>query len=240
MSIFSQHGNGKSDKIHRALEEGSINGVILSPKDETVENLRQYVQDLRRDFADATILFDPQFYVSTAVSAREGKLPRYPYHRNELSRADYTISQNIKDYVKDVLDFQASLPLSRLVSPTIIFDDFTDSWSQISLQMAQESIRYHAELDNPPPLIISLAFNENALHSQDGLNEYLDFISLFEAQGYYLIVKRSRGKYTAQIDPQILKNLMFLLHLVYNIFYLYRHHQDFYLGLIYDFPLQSV
>ena len=32
MKLYAQHGYAPSDKMHRALEEGVIDGIILSPR----------------------------------------------------------------------------------------------------------------------------------------------------------------------------------------------------------------
>ena len=74
MSLLIQHGYGKSDKIERAISEGKVRGVILSPKDETPESLKDYIRALDRITPKVSVLFDPQFYASTISPVKEGNL----------------------------------------------------------------------------------------------------------------------------------------------------------------------
>ena len=46
LTILAQHGWGKSDKIERGINDGSINGVIMSPRDETPANLARFLANI--------------------------------------------------------------------------------------------------------------------------------------------------------------------------------------------------
>jgi hypothetical protein len=71
-----------------------------------------------------------------------------------------------------------------------MFDDFRDPWSQIALSLAQASIDHRASMRRPAPLLISLVFSETALTSADKLDEFLDVVSLWDVEGFYIIVRR--------------------------------------------------
>ena len=150
MSILAQCGFGRGDKIERALEAGSIDGVIMSPRDESEERLRGSVQGWEQDYPQAMVLFDPQFYAATLSAPRDGHLGEYDYYaaNSGLSRTQFSPSK-LRRYVEQCLGYQhCSLGsgLSYLVSPTILFDDFRDHWSQVALSMA-EDIHLADELD---------------------------------------------------------------------------------------------
>lgn len=217
MSLFAQHGYGKSDKITRGLEAGVLDGLIMSPRDETPDNLRSYLSLIRKNHKKIPLLFDPQFYVSTVTPVKDGNLPNYPYYRNELTRRDFTSPESIGKYISETINYQTKLPVSRIISPTVYFDSFNDPWSQISLSLAQGSINYHSKLAKSSklaPLLISLVFSENALSSLESLGEFLDIISGFKVAGFYIIVKRSNTQYMAQMEPTILENLLYLVYVL--------------------------
>lgn len=216
MLLYAQHGYRKSDKINRGFHGGILQGVIMSPRNESPGNLTSYISELYKTFPKVPILFDPQFYVSTVTPVRDGNLPDYDYYQSELTRRNFTL-RDITQYVRDTLDYQKGLPVSHIISPTVLFDDFRDPWSQIALHMAQESINYHGSLRKAPPLLISLVISETALRSVDSLNEYLDLISLLNVQGFYIIIRRETTRYTPQMEPGILENLLYLVYTLSEI-----------------------
>lgn len=218
MALFAQHGYGKSDKIERGLNNGNLTGVILSPRDEKPERMSEYIRSLRVNYPAAHILFDPQFYASTITPVKDGCLSNYPYYSSGLVRSHFITPSDLTKYVRETIDYQVNLGVTRLISPTVIFDDFRDPWSQISLSLASESKQYYSTLGNDvPPLLISIAFNENALRGIEALNEFLDILSLTDAAGFYIIVRRNTNQYSSQIDPQIMENLLYLAYILSEI-----------------------
>lgn len=214
MALFAQHGHGKSDKINRGIEAGFLDGVIMSPRDEIPSGLINYVNDLRSHFSELPILFDPQFYATTVTPAKDGKLPDYPYYHGGLTRGNFISSNDIGRYVQETLDYQMRLPLSNLISPTVLFDDFQDPWSQIALSMAQESINYYSTLSGASPLLLSLVFSETALRSPDRMGEFLDMVSSFRTTGFYIILRRANEQYMTQMDPNVLESLLYLIYVL--------------------------
>lgn len=188
MALYAQHGYGKSNKIERGIDAGHLGGVILSPRDEKPENMVDYIHQLRTSYKNLQILFDPQFYVSAIIPSKEGYLSHYEYFQPNLTRRNFINPANIAMYVRNIIDYQAMLNVSRIISPTILFESFNDPWSQISLTLANASASYYAELENVPPILISICFSESALSNFDALNEFLDMISLLGVQGFYLII----------------------------------------------------
>lgn len=217
MTIYAQEGWRKSDKIDRGIGAGSIAGVIWSPRDEDPRSLPLTILDCRSAHPGAMMLFDPQFYATTVTNPRAGHLPDYPYYQHGLSRASFSNPQNIQDFVRDALEYQATLQVDRLVGPTVLFEDFRDPWSQVALMMASASVSYHASMHSPPPLLISLLVSETALTSQRSLEEYLDHLSLLEAHGVYLIVCRNSQQYQAVFEPTPLENLLYLVYVLAEV-----------------------
>ena len=217
MSIYVQHGWGKSNKIIRGILDNSISGVIWSPRDEDVGALSPAISEHKTN-PSVIMLVDPQFYAATIPSPRVGKLPDYPYYpASLLTRADFNNPQNIQDYARNTIDYQLNLSLDRIVSPTICFEDFQDQWSQIALMMANASVNYHASISDIPSLLLSFVFTETALSSQSGLEDFLDAVSTLDASGIYLIIRRSSQEYPTSLEPNRLENLLYLIYALAHI-----------------------
>lgn len=160
MGVLVQHGYGKSDKIERALDRGIADGVILHPRFEQPDRLEAYVRELRDGYGDdPVIVVDPHFFLSTFPEAPLTNLRDYPYFEEGLNRRHLTGATNIRRYVKDTLDFQLRMPVSRLIAPTVYIDDLAGQWSQIALSLAVESLEYHDDMQDAPPLWLAFALD---------------------------------------------------------------------------------
>jgi hypothetical protein len=212
MKLYAQHGYAKSDKMDRALEAEALDGVIFGPNNEKPESLRDCVRKFAQLKPSPDILIDPQLYVSLLPSPKEGNLPLYDeYYSSNLTTRDLT-PRRIDEIVRKVLDFQRNLPVTRLVSPTIILESFTNRSAQIAQFLAQASMDYHAGLKSARPLMLSFVFNETALSSQDQVNEFLDTVSLYEAAGFYLVVARPVGQYQQIFEWERMACWMLILY----------------------------
>lgn len=216
MSLYAQHGYGKGSKIDKGLNEGDINGVILSPKAETPEKIFEYSQQLSSNHPNATILFDPQFFVCNFQGdINSGKLPLYPYFQSDLSRSKLSNPQNIHNYTQKVFDFQSTLRLKSIISPTIAIDSFDGRESQIAVSLAYESISVS---NNPEKTLISLCINENAFNNKPAMEEFLNVISLLDAEGFYIIIEReSNTSKPTEISPNKLTNIMYFLYILSEV-----------------------
>lgn len=228
MTLLAQHGWGKSDKITTALGNGSIGGLILSPRDETPENAATVLASIAADHPNATRLFDPLFHAGQIIPANDGKLPEYGYYRPNLTRRDFIGAAKFAGYAEDVLGFQYGLDVTSLVSPTIELVNFGDSSAQIALQLADASSTHHASTDDERPLLLSFLINENALQSLDELDAFLDAITVMEADGYYLMMSRASSTHNALIEPERLAALMYMVYIlrVVNGFNVYCGYSD--------------
>lgn len=212
--ILAQTGWGKSDYVESGIQDGSIAGAILSPKDDEPSALSTYASSLQTTLnGKGLVLFDPQFYVTTLANAKDGKLPLYPYYAQSLSRASFGPA-NVDTYAKSVLSFQDGLAVDRWISPTVLFYGFRDPWSQAALTLAQASIDIHKTFKMKKPLLISLVLDESALRDRHSLDEYLDTISTFDSRGFYIIVRRNDPNYPAAYEEETIVNLMYLTYVL--------------------------
>jgi hypothetical protein len=213
MKLFAQQGYGKGDKIHNGLDRKVLDGVILSPRDEKCSNMKIFRKELNEQYSSAEVLFDPQFYYATFIDATSKNLNECDYYPGNIPLSSLRQTKNLNKYAMDCLKYQQSLGVSKLISPTIHIPNFTDRQAQIALTMAEESINVAQEIDSP--LIISLVFNENALNETANVNEFLNELSMLEAEGFYITVARSNTDYNQTFDEST--SLTNLLTMIYSL-----------------------
>lgn len=210
MAFFIQHGHGKGSRITDALDNGTADGVIFSARNEQPGNLLSCVSSISEDHP-TELMIDPQFFVGALSPPNEGHLPEYGYYAPGLTAASFTL-RNIRGYVKRTLQFQTRAPVTRLISPTVLFSSFNDRWFQIALNMADASLEQHAEMNDPPPLLLSFHFSENALLNFDEVSRFLDTVTqdAWTMKGIYLAVMRDGDQYDACFSPDAMSNLMYI------------------------------
>lgn len=212
MSLYAQHGYGKAAKIDKAINSNDISGVIISPKAESPDKVLAFTEDLEQNYPHIRILFDPQFHAfNLQGEINPGKLIQYPYYRNNLTRAHLSVPSNIKKFTEDVLNFQRSIIVDDLISPTISFDDFNARESQIAISLAYESIE---ATDAENELLVSLCINENAFTNKSAMDDFLNVISLLDVKGFYIIVERTSTEKLTFIKDNILTNIIRFIYVL--------------------------
>ena len=221
MSILAQCGYGRGDKIAHGLDAGVVDGVIMSPRDERRDRLEQALQNWNTSHPNAFLMFDPQFYAANLNNPRDGHLSEFDYYNNNsgLGRTHFS-GTRIQRYVKECLDYQHDTfgsSVSCLVSPTILFDGFRDSWSQIALNMAAEAADYHSSLEEPQPLLISLVISETAFQTMDAVDEFLDALTEIDVQGFYIIIRRNSASVQNAMESAPFGRFMYFCHVLSTI-----------------------
>ena len=210
MTILAQHGWGKTNKIERGLSDGSIHGVIMSPRDEKCTNLASFLTDIAASHPGVERLVDPQLYAGMIWPVRDGRLTDYPYYRQHLTPMSFSPTE-IQGFVSRALAWQYTLDVSAVVSPTVMVDDLGSQWAQIAMMLAQETAAQH---NRSKPLLISLAVGEDALRYRGPVHTWLDDLSQLDVDGFYLVVRRASEAYRQHYDPEILVSL---LHICYAL-----------------------
>ena len=218
MSILAQCGYGRSSKIEQGLNDGVIHGVIMSPRDERRGRLEQDINTWGSSHPNALVMFDPQFYAVNLNNPRDGHLSEFEYYNNNsgLGRTHFS-GTRIQGYVKECLDYQHQTfgsNLAYLISPTILFDAFRDSWSQIALNMAVESADYHSNLNSPQPLLISLFISETAFQTMDAVEEFLDALTEIDTRGFYIILRRNSSSVQNAMESAQFGRFMYFCHVL--------------------------
>jgi len=214
MAFYVQHGHGKSGKITNALDDESASGVIFAARNEKVDNLDRYIATLREGY-ECDLLFDPQFYVSTLVPANDRYLyDEYPYYEAGRTAKDFIGARKIRSYVRETIDFQTERDFNRIMSPTVVVNAFSDRWSQIALQLGDSSIDYHSGLDGAAPLLLSLVLSEGAFDSRSDLDAFLDTLTSWDVDGYYITVVRDDAAYSQSFNRDRLAHLLYMVYVL--------------------------
>jgi len=159
------------------------------------------------------VMFDPQFGALATAGSRIRFLTRYPYFRPNLRLASLR-GRYLRQLVEDVLGFQAELPVDRIIAPALTLRSFTDRASLRALDLMDESAEVHASLADPPPLLLSLVFEDHVLGDLQRLGEFLDELVLRQVAGFYLLVHHRSKQYSQRIDPGCLAGLMYMVYVL--------------------------
>ena len=204
MTILAQHGWGKSDKIERGIVDGSIHGVIMSPRDESPTNLASFLVSIADKHPSVERFVDPQLYAGSLWPVRDGKLLDYGHYRQHLEPSSFSPTA-IGEFVDSTLSWQTDLRVTSLVSPTVMVEDLGSQWAQIAMMLAQESVARH---EDSRPLLVSLAIGEDALRQQPLVDSWLNDLTRLDVDGFYLVVRRSSESYRQHYDQEVLSSLL--------------------------------
>lgn len=215
MTIFAQHGYGKTTKIEAAARRGAISGAILSPRDEAPDRLSSFVAALSSEFGPTfSIAVDPLFIGTTTQWGNDGRLPEYPYYESGLNLSHFLTTRNIRRHAEETLNYQYGLNVTSVISPTLVIESFDDQWSFVALSLANETIEAHLRSGSNLPLWIALNINEAALLNIRALNSMLDTITTWQGlAGFYLCVNAA-GSSTPGLQPAALTRLLYLVYVL--------------------------
>lgn len=205
MTIFAQHGWGKGNKIETGINDGSLDGVIASPSNETPSNLADFLSRLPPNIER---LVDPQLYISTLPERRNDQFGKYPQSCHNLTPASFSLTE-IQRLVSVTLDWQNRLDVTAFLSPTVVIDDLAGQWALVASMLAQETV---ARYGQDKPLLLSLVVEEAALRQQRLVHQWLDELTRFDVDGFYVVVKRTSDSYSQRYEPQALTSLLYLCY----------------------------
>jgi hypothetical protein len=216
MRLLAQHGFGEGDKINEGLRDGSISGVVYGAKDITPDRLRERIRDIHESWPEASLLFDPQFYVAMLGSnpnVRLGNLEKYSYF-STIRRGQLEGSNTIEEQIRNVLQFEANLPLTAIVTPNIVVSRSFDSVEAvIAKNFVRLARRGYAALNDPRPLYATLAMSREALTDKGELQAFLNDITLLDEKpdGFYLLIAGSSSEARAEfLNSDVLAAWMLL------------------------------
>jgi hypothetical protein len=211
MKLFAQQGYGKGDKIHTSLNSSNLDGIVLSPRDEKIEKLKDLVNEINTGYG-CDLYFDPQFYYALYIDATSKNLDDYPYYPGHIKLSSLRSFKKINSFSKQCIDFQLDLGLTSIVSPNILIPNFSDRNAQIALNFAEESIEL---IPDGVDHYVSLIFSESALNEYRNVNDFLNELSTLDVTGFYITVDRKGSQYSQDFESH--STLVNLLTLIYSL-----------------------
>ena len=201
MPLWIQHGYGKSDRFDLLLPHGGIGGVILSPFDETPDQLTKTAETLHG--LGVPIVIDPQTYVYSITPHRLGKHVEHGLEFNALNPAPS--AGQIDRHVRSVGELNESMGTSYQIAPGCIIRAFGDGLSTLSLQFAVTALE-----QGQRRVLASAIIDENALDDWPAIERWLNPVSGIRGlSGVYVVVsRRVGGAYPYAWDRGRLTNLL--------------------------------
>jgi hypothetical protein len=198
MKLLAQHGFANGEKTERGLRAGYIDGIIYSPRDIAVDNLRKHIEIMTGIKPHADLLFDPQYYAGHNVVSPEPRLGRLEtceeyskYFRQRRRRELESDTKAICQDITDCLKFQKELNLTYLIGPNILISRSFDS---IEAVIAKNFIRLTGQvtdkLKSRKPVLATLALSREALLDKKELVDFLTDVTLLDnpPNGFYILV----------------------------------------------------
>lgn len=200
MRIFAQDGFGPADKLRRGIEEGILDGVILSPRYSSPERMAQRIGELRG--LGCFLALDPEFYATDFISHPNpnlGALEDWAYFRRPR-RPELISGAAIPSLIEDSLNGQIALGLDHLVAPNVYVRQADSIDAAVALNFLN-SVKPIANQLGEHRVYGTIAIHRDAFLSGDGFRDIFDSLTGLNSppDGYYLIVgsreQQSTGKY---------------------------------------------
>ncbi len=211
--LFVQDGYGPGTKVTSSFKNDLADGVILEPRTKSCKTIAKYVKNIQDKYPEKRILFDPQFFGSVIKADNYGKLISYPYFKKLKIASDFT-PRKLKQYVKEIIDYQLDLKLTEIISPSLIMENFDGREQTINAGMYEYSENMICIPGNNLKLYLSLSINESALQQKGQLEEFLNTITSSKAHGFYIFVDRIIKDNLQWTDSQRLANLMYIVNVL--------------------------
>jgi len=209
MKLYAQHGALQGDKTKVGIEKSYISGVIYSPRDIGVPQLRAHISEVARIDPSAEQFFDPQYYAGYNVTDPDARLGRLAtcedyeaYFRQRRRRELERDTRIIEADIADCLEFQMGLAVTGVISPNILI---TRSFDSIEGAIAKNFIRLSGQnrtnLGHGKPLFATLAVSREALLDRGELFSFLEDITALDEppDGFYVLVAASSEDARADI-----------------------------------------
>jgi hypothetical protein len=222
MKLYAQLGAQLGSKLLDAVTARYVNGAIFSPKDISGERLAALLAELIEAEPGSDRIFDPQYYACTLPSTGETRLgflsEDYSSYFAPRRLADLRREANIRRDIRNAVAYQASLPLTHLVSPNILisrsFDSREAAIAEDFIQLTREESAQFAE---GRPVLASLIVSREALLDRRLLEEFSNEITGLGSppDGFYLLVAVRSSEIRSDIyNSDVIGAWMYLNHVL--------------------------
>jgi hypothetical protein len=218
MKLYAQHGFGPGTKIKEGITAGLLDGVIISAKDVSTEQLGLQMNELRgiRDSID--ILLDTQYYASILPDHEDnrlGNLATYPYWietpQNDLYFLD---PKNIEGDIRKCLEFQTELPVTSHIAPNIVVRGSLNSREGlIATSFLNETKRVAKEVGSSRKTFCTLALSREAILDSRELAHFVQLITSLPnpPDGIYFLLALSGAIQSETFHGDVIAGLLYLV-----------------------------
>jgi len=194
MKLYAQHGHATRDKISKGIQDGFIDGAILSSRYLKPDSTKDFIDELRALNPDIDILVDPEFYATRYLGTPNSQLryleewPHFvPRQRNELLVGTNAIDTTLKAAYKT----QMRLGCTALITPNIYVSRSFDSIeAAIAISFFSRAKSIAAEMGIAIPVYATIAVGRDTLIDQQEYVTFLNAITSVEPapDGVYVLV----------------------------------------------------
>jgi hypothetical protein len=219
MKLYAQQGTLEGEKIVSGIRKELVDGVILSPRDISINAMKSKISEYRSIDPMSELYFDPQLYAAFSPAGEEHKLGYLledysdyfkPYRRTQLTR-----EASVEDLLNRSLGFQTRIgELSAFIAPNIIIPRSLDSIEAvISMNFIRLARKIAARLQIKKPLFVTLAINREALFKEQEILELVNDLTALDdpPDGFYLLIAtRSKEARSEIFNADIISIWMYL------------------------------
>ncbi len=208
--LLIQHGPAKGQKIDKAFQNNIVEGTVFSPREETIESIKQYCNNSIHLNQNNTFI-DPQFYYSTFGSELLKLLNEqfeYPVEvtRKDWRKRDERLFKYFDNYSAKVKEIS-----NNIITPGFCIDAI--DWKFDYTIDFYNYFRDNYEFEN---YYMSLMIASEIFHSKNDLEDILEDISdnVDKKDGIYLIIKYplTQIKNYESMDPETLSNILYFIY----------------------------
>ncbi|MCK4818322.1 hypothetical protein KA005_21305, partial [bacterium] len=194
MKLYAQHGHAPSDKMHRALEEGFINGVILSPRYLAPDSSNQMIAELKELHDGTDVLIDPEFYATRYAgmpNAQLGYLEEWSHFLPRRQNEFLIGTTAVDDSLRASYEMQMEIGCTRIIAPNIyVTNSFDSIEAAIAISFINRAKPIADEMGIEVPVYATLAVCRDAVVDQQNFMTFLNTITAVEpfTEGVYSMI----------------------------------------------------
>ncbi|RCW63536.1 hypothetical protein [Saliterribacillus persicus] len=191
--LMIQQGPAAGPKLKKIIDSNFCDGIIWDPRDLTSSRINQYIRE-NIEYEDLVKVMEFKQYYQQFDNSDKKKLKDYPEFPKELiDRAFLRRQENLEELVHNNIDFQQSVELDYLCTPTFYIESFGHRIIERVLETWQKNITYMNSHEDSNPLFATMVISENAFSNYDYINEFLEDLEDFseELEGVYFTVDRN-------------------------------------------------
>ena len=191
--LMIQQGPAAGPKLQKIIESSFCDGIIWDPRDLTPKRINQYIRD-SSEYEDLVKVMELKQYYQQFDNSDKKKLKDYSQFPTELIDRTFLRNQeNLDKLVRSNFDFQQSVELDYLCTPTFYVESFGHRIIERVLETWQKNIQYLNQHGNDKPLFATMVISENAFSEYDYISEFLEDLESFsvELTGVYFTVDRN-------------------------------------------------